>query len=55
MAAVRAHRSQIQEDHPMLAIPDDLITEFWGWESFSLAASHVQTPEIEDDLFAGLR
>lgn len=60
IAALRVHRSQIQPDRFMLAVPQDMHREFFGYEYFSRVGSRVDLPtpaegEYEDDFFAGLR
>jgi mycothiol conjugate amidase Mca len=53
--ALLMHRTQIGVDNPMLEIPEDIARELWGVETFQRARSLVAAPEVEDDLFAGLR
>jgi LmbE family N-acetylglucosaminyl deacetylase len=53
--ALRAHRSQIPDDWFLLAVPDDVRPEVMGRESFVRVFSRVEVPDVEDDLFAGLR
>jgi mycothiol conjugate amidase Mca len=53
--ALLMHRTQIGVDNPMLAIPEDIAREVWGVETFQRARSRVDAPEVEGDLFAGLR
>jgi N-acetyl-1-D-myo-inositol-2-amino-2-deoxy-alpha-D-glucopyranoside deacetylase len=60
VASMRVHRSQIQPDRFMLAVPQDLHPEFFGNEYFTRVKSRVELPEqaegeYEEDLFAGLR
>jgi mycothiol conjugate amidase Mca len=53
--ALRAHRTQIRRDSTFLNLPDDLLMDYLGVEGFRLAQSRVAAPDVEDDLFAGLR
>jgi LmbE family N-acetylglucosaminyl deacetylase len=60
VAALNCHRSQIRGDGWLMSVPLELRREFFGYEYFTLAQSHVPLPELpagtlEDDLFAGLR
>ncbi len=55
LRALRAHRSQIPHDWPMLAMPDELKPQVVGLETFVRVFSRVDAPDKEDDLFAGLR
>ena len=58
-AALRAHRTQLAEDDPLLALPPDIAARAFAVESYirasspALARPHVA--HVEDDLFAGLR
>ena len=54
-AALRAHRSQIPDDWPLLSIPDDTALRTLNREFFQRAWSRVPAPDHEDDLFTGLR
>jgi mycothiol conjugate amidase Mca len=54
-AALRAYRTQVAADHPMLALPDEAAREIMGMETFTRLRSLVDVPLPEDDLFAGLR
>ncbi|HVM00568.1 MAG TPA: N-acetyl-1-D-myo-inositol-2-amino-2-deoxy-alpha-D-glucopyranoside deacetylase [Egibacteraceae bacterium] len=54
-AAVRAHTSQIGPDSFFLNIPPELHEAAFGQEWFVRQRSTVETPPVEDDLFAGLR
>jgi mycothiol conjugate amidase Mca len=54
-AALRAHRTQIPEDSPFLNMSDEVAANLAAVESFVRVRSSVPTPDIEDDLFAGLR
>jgi N-acetyl-1-D-myo-inositol-2-amino-2-deoxy-alpha-D-glucopyranoside deacetylase len=53
-AALRAHRSQITEEFPLLLMPAEMIREHFPVEHYQLVWSHVPTSTPEDDLFAGL-
>jgi N-acetyl-1-D-myo-inositol-2-amino-2-deoxy-alpha-D-glucopyranoside deacetylase len=53
--ALRAHRSQIAPDFPMVAISDELALEVLGEEHFQRAWSRIPAPAQEHDLFAGVR
>jgi N-acetyl-1-D-myo-inositol-2-amino-2-deoxy-alpha-D-glucopyranoside deacetylase len=55
LAALRAHRSQIGPDFPYLAVPEELVRQYFDVEHFSLAVSRVPTTIPETDLFAGVR
>lgn len=52
--AMRAHRTQLREDHPFLRFGLDGWREFWSRESFVRRATRVPAPDAETDLFAGL-
>ena len=52
--ALRAHHSQIGEDWPMLAMPEDVNIEHFGEETYELAIAHVPTSLPETDIFAGI-
>jgi N-acetyl-1-D-myo-inositol-2-amino-2-deoxy-alpha-D-glucopyranoside deacetylase len=54
LAALRAHHSQITDDFPYLAVPEELAREHFSDEYFQLAMSHVPVSVPETDLFAGL-
>jgi N-acetyl-1-D-myo-inositol-2-amino-2-deoxy-alpha-D-glucopyranoside deacetylase len=54
IAALRAHHSQITEDFPFLAVPEELAREHFSDEHYQLAMSHVPVQTPETDLFAGL-
>jgi len=54
-AAFRCHRSQINDDNPMLSIPDEVAHKIFIDECFIRTRSLVDAPTPEDDLFAGLR
>jgi N-acetyl-1-D-myo-inositol-2-amino-2-deoxy-alpha-D-glucopyranoside deacetylase len=53
-AALRAHRSQITEEFPLLLMPAEMLREHFPVEHYQLVWSHVPTSTPEDDLFAGL-
>jgi N-acetyl-1-D-myo-inositol-2-amino-2-deoxy-alpha-D-glucopyranoside deacetylase len=53
--ALRAHRSQIPADWPWLVVADEQKADVFGRESFVRVFSRVDAPDVEDDLFAGLR
>lgn len=55
VTALRAHKSQIPDDWFFLSLPDELLPETLGRESFMRIFSRVDAPGREDDLFAGLR
>ena len=54
-AAVLAHRTQMAEGSWFMTLPDEVRRRGFGREAFILAASRVDTPAAEPDLFAGLR
>jgi N-acetyl-1-D-myo-inositol-2-amino-2-deoxy-alpha-D-glucopyranoside deacetylase len=54
IAALRAHHSQITDDFPYLAIPEELARDHFSDEYYQLAISHVPVHVPETDLFAGL-
>jgi N-acetyl-1-D-myo-inositol-2-amino-2-deoxy-alpha-D-glucopyranoside deacetylase len=53
--ARRAHRTQLTDDDPLLALPPDLAARVFAVESYIRAFTLVSAPDREDDLFAGLR
>ncbi len=57
-AAMRAHRSQIQQDAVFFALPPELAERGMGWEHFILARGTLGAERDEDgretDLFAGI-
>jgi N-acetyl-1-D-myo-inositol-2-amino-2-deoxy-alpha-D-glucopyranoside deacetylase len=53
--ALAAHRSQVGVNSFFLAMPPPLWEEAMGIEYYERAASRVEAPGQEDDLFAGLR
>jgi N-acetyl-1-D-myo-inositol-2-amino-2-deoxy-alpha-D-glucopyranoside deacetylase len=54
LAALRAHHSQITEDFPFLAVPEEVAREHFSDEFYQLVMSHVPVSPPETDLFAGL-
>jgi len=52
--ALRAHKSQIGPDWPMLNVPDDVARELFDHEEYALIISRVHTELPESDLFAGV-
>jgi mycothiol S-conjugate amidase len=52
--ALRAHRTQIDEDGWWFGIPMEIQQQAWPTEDFQLARSMVNTTIPEDDLFAGI-
>ena len=52
--ALRAHASQVPLDSPFFFWPNDLQVAAWPTEDFQLVHAHVEVPEREDDLFAGV-
>ena len=52
--ALRAHRSQISEDFPLMRVPEEVLREHFPTEHYTLALSHVPIDAPEDDLFAGI-
>jgi len=53
--ALRAHRTQIPADWPLLKVPEEDRREVFGNESFLRIFSSIESPLPESDLFAGLR
>ena len=53
-AALRAHHSQIDESFPLLAMPEEVMSQYFPEEHFQLAISRVPTRRPETDLFAGV-
>jgi N-acetyl-1-D-myo-inositol-2-amino-2-deoxy-alpha-D-glucopyranoside deacetylase len=58
LAALRAHRSQVNEQMPFFSLPPEMAERFWGVEHYTLAEG-TRGPGTgpsgwEDDLFAGL-
>jgi N-acetyl-1-D-myo-inositol-2-amino-2-deoxy-alpha-D-glucopyranoside deacetylase len=53
--ALRAHRSQIPDDWFMLTVPAELRPQAMGTETFVRVFSRIPVPDIETDLFTGLR
>lgn len=54
MAALREHRSQVADDSFFFNVPDEVVSTFFGTESFALREGRAHG-DPEDDLFAGLR
>lgn len=54
LRALKAHRSQLGEESFFLNVPDDMAGQVFGTEYFIRHRSAVCTPEVEDDLLAGL-
>lgn len=52
--ALRAHKSQIGPDWPMLNVPDDVALELFAYEEYALIISRVRSDLPEADLFAGV-
>ncbi|HZB97442.1 MAG TPA: N-acetyl-1-D-myo-inositol-2-amino-2-deoxy-alpha-D-glucopyranoside deacetylase [Candidatus Sulfotelmatobacter sp.] len=52
--ALRAHRSQIGPDWPLLALSDEHIVENFSKQYFQLAISHNRHGDGETDLFSGI-
>jgi N-acetyl-1-D-myo-inositol-2-amino-2-deoxy-alpha-D-glucopyranoside deacetylase/mycothiol S-conjugate amidase len=55
LRALKAHRSQIPSDWFLLTFPEEMYGPILGVETFVRVFSHVDTPPLENDLFAGLR
>ncbi len=55
VAALRAHRTQLDDDDVLLSLPPDIAARTFAVESYVRAWTRVAAPEHEDDLFAGLR
>jgi LmbE family N-acetylglucosaminyl deacetylase len=53
-AALRAHRSQLNDEFPLLSIPEEVLREQFPDEHFQLLLSRVPTTLPESDVFAGL-
>ena len=53
--ALRAHATQVDPDGRWFAVPLDIQKRAWPTEDYQLVRSHVAAPEVEDDLFAGVR
>jgi mycothiol S-conjugate amidase len=51
--ALRAHRSQIAPDWPLLNVPDEIARQFAD-EEYSLVISRRPGAPLESDLFAGV-
>jgi len=54
-AAILAHRTQMAEGSWLMMLPEEARRSGFGREAFILAASQVDGPASEPDLFAGLR
>jgi mycothiol conjugate amidase Mca len=52
--ALAAHRSQINEQFPLMRMPVEFVREHFPHEHYTLALSHVPASPPEDDLFAGI-
>jgi len=55
VAALRAHRTQLDDDDVLLSLPADVAARTFAVESYVRAWTRVAAPAREDDLFAGLR
>lgn len=54
--ALRAHATQIDPTSPFwFGLPDATVATLYPWEDYQLAASRVDAPTPETDLFAGIR
>lgn len=53
-AAILVHRTQFDPDGVFTNMPEDIALVAFGEEDYSLVKSHVEAPEQEDDLLAGL-
>jgi len=53
--ALRAHATQVDPDGFWFRVPMEIQRSAWPTEDFELARSLVDTPQPEDDLFAGVR
>jgi mycothiol S-conjugate amidase len=53
--ALRAHATQVDPDGPWFHVPLDIQTKVWPTEDYELVRSLVESPQPEDDLFAGVR
>jgi mycothiol S-conjugate amidase len=54
LAAVLVHRTQFSPEGTFRTMPEDIARIAFGEEHYSLVKSLVQTPEMEEDLLAGL-
>ena len=52
--ALEAHASQ-GDNIFFLRMPDEILRQVFGAEAFTRTRSDVAVPDLEDDLFAGLR
>jgi len=48
------HRTQLGPDNFFLTMPDDIVRQFFGTETFTRVQSRVAAPAMEESLFAGL-
>lgn len=56
LAAILAHRTQVQPNHPFFVIPQAELLGYFSQECYVLADSRAgRPPGMEDDLFWGLR
>ncbi len=53
--ALRAHATQVDPDSMWFAVPLELQRKLWPTEDYELARSLLNSPQPEDDLFAGVR
>ncbi len=55
-ASLRAHATQVNPEEPFwFGLTDEELAEVYPYEDWRLARSHVDAPESEDDLLAGIR
>ena len=58
MAAMKAHETQIAVDGPFFALSNNLGTQIWGQEFYTLVQGNAAAPFDNDgretDLFAGI-
>lgn len=52
--ALRCHITQVDAAGLWFSWPRDLEREVYPWETFTRLRSDISTPDVEDDLFAGL-
>lgn len=55
VAALRAYRTQLDDDDVLLSLPPDIASHAFAVESYVRVWTRVDAPPYEDDLFAGLR
>lgn len=56
VGALRAHRTQVDPESPFwFGLPSEVARHVHPWDDYQLARSLVDAPEVEDDLFAGVR